>query len=174
MHFSGQLNCWSLRCSLNIASRRCSNYIFIIHLTLGFNILRKDNCMPRPGTFKIWDLVRLILEILRYFLPQRLEQRAYELFQETSSGKFLDPNQNPTDILEEMTRIRDEFYSVQSQMTQASAWKQAITGEPYELDYLHQMAVQMDIRQELWKYIEVSTHEIADWKRQLFRKVEIS
>ena len=33
--------------------------------TSGFNTLRKDNCMPRPGTFKIWDLVPLILEILR-------------------------------------------------------------------------------------------------------------
>ena len=42
------------------------NYIFILHLTLGFNILRKDNCKPRRETFKFWDLVRLILEILRY------------------------------------------------------------------------------------------------------------
>ena len=38
----------------------------ILHLTLGFNILRKDNCKPRRETFKFWNLVRLILEILRY------------------------------------------------------------------------------------------------------------
>ena len=31
----------SLRCSLSIACRRCSNYIFILHPTIGFNILRK-------------------------------------------------------------------------------------------------------------------------------------
>ena len=37
-HFSRQLNCWSLRWSSSIACRRCSNYIFILHLTLGFNI----------------------------------------------------------------------------------------------------------------------------------------
>ena len=46
--------------------RRCSNYIFILHSTLGFNILRKDNCKPRRETFKFWNLVRLISEILRY------------------------------------------------------------------------------------------------------------
>ena len=65
-HFSMQLNCWSLRCSWSIACRRCSNYIFILHLTLGLNILHKDNCKPRRETFKLWDLVRLIFEILRY------------------------------------------------------------------------------------------------------------
>ena len=62
------LNCWSLRCSWSIACRRCSNYIFILHLTFGFNILHKDNCKLRRETFKFWDLVRLILEILRHVL----------------------------------------------------------------------------------------------------------
>ena len=37
--------------------------IFILHLTPGCNILRKDNCKPRRETFEFWDLVRLILEI---------------------------------------------------------------------------------------------------------------
>ena len=64
-HFSRQLNCWSLRCSWSIACRRCSNYIFILNLTSGFNGLSKDNYKTRRETFKFWDLVRLILEILR-------------------------------------------------------------------------------------------------------------
>ena len=62
--FNRQLNCWSLRCSWSIACRRCSNYIFMLYLTPGFNILRKDNCNPRQETFKFLDLVHLILEIL--------------------------------------------------------------------------------------------------------------
>ena len=66
MHFIRQLNCWSLRCSWSIACRRCSNYIFILDLTPGFNILCKDNCKQRQGAFKFWDLVWLILEILWY------------------------------------------------------------------------------------------------------------
>ena len=63
-HLTWQLNCWPLRCSWSIACRHCSNYIFILHLTHGFNILRKDNWKPRRETFKFWDLVWLILEIL--------------------------------------------------------------------------------------------------------------
>ena len=59
-HLSRQWNSWSLRCSWSIACRRCSNYIFILHWTLGFNILSKDNCKPSRETFKFWDLVRLI------------------------------------------------------------------------------------------------------------------
>ena len=54
-HFCRQLNC-----------RRCSTYIFILNLTPGFNILRKDNCKLKREAFKFWDLVRLISEILRY------------------------------------------------------------------------------------------------------------
>ena len=67
-HFSSQLNYWSLICSWSIACRRCSNYIFILHLTPGLNILRKDNCPPRREIFKFWDFVRLILETLREFI----------------------------------------------------------------------------------------------------------
>ena len=61
-----QLNCWSFRCSWSIACRRCSNYIFILNLTPGFNGLGKDNYKMRQAAFKFWDWVRLILETLRY------------------------------------------------------------------------------------------------------------
>ena len=66
MHFGRQLNCWSLRSSWSIACRRCSNYIFILNLTPGFNGLGKDNCKTRLETFVFWDWVRLILETWRY------------------------------------------------------------------------------------------------------------
>ena len=62
-----QLNCWSLRCSWSIACRHCSNYIFILNLTPGFNGLLKDNCKKRRESFKYLDLLRLILETWRYF-----------------------------------------------------------------------------------------------------------
>ena len=61
-----QLNCCSLRCSWSIACRRCSNYIFILHWTLDFNILDKDNSKSRWETLKFRDLVPLILATLQY------------------------------------------------------------------------------------------------------------
>ena len=58
--------CWSLRCSWNIACRRCSNYIFILYWTPGFNRLGKDKCKTRRESVKFWDSDRILLEILRY------------------------------------------------------------------------------------------------------------
>ena len=60
------INFLSLRCSWSIACRRCSNYIFILDFTPGFNRLGKNNCKARRETFQLWDLVRLILDIWRY------------------------------------------------------------------------------------------------------------
>ena len=58
-----QCNCWSLRCSSSIAFRRCSNYIFMLDFSPGYNGLGKVNCKTRQETFKFRDLVQLILEI---------------------------------------------------------------------------------------------------------------
>ena len=64
-----EYNRWSLIGSWSIACQGCSNYIFILNLTPGFNGLGRVNCKMRRESFKCWDLVRLILEILRYLLP---------------------------------------------------------------------------------------------------------
>ena len=39
----------------NKASRRCSNYIFILELILGLNGLGKDNCKTKGETFKFLE-----------------------------------------------------------------------------------------------------------------------
>ena len=71
-HVIRQLNCWSIRCSWSIACRRCSNHIFILNLTHGFNGSGKDNYKMRREAFKFWDLVRLILMTLRYFIKRNV------------------------------------------------------------------------------------------------------
>ena len=65
-HLRRQQNCWSLRCSWSIACRRCSTYILILDLIPGFNGLGKDNCKTIRVSFKLWNLVHLILEVLWY------------------------------------------------------------------------------------------------------------
>ena len=52
----------------SFARRRCSNYIFILDLTPGFNGLSKDNCKMRWEIFKFWHLMRLISEVWRYIV----------------------------------------------------------------------------------------------------------
>ena len=67
MHLCRQYNRWSLRCSWSITCWHCSNYIFILDIIPGCNWLGRDNCKKRRESFKFWDKVPLILEILRYF-----------------------------------------------------------------------------------------------------------
>ena len=52
---------WSSAC------QRCSNYIFILNLTHGFNRLHKYNCKTRQETSKFWNVVYLILEVWWYY-----------------------------------------------------------------------------------------------------------
>ena len=49
-----------------MACWRCTNYIFILNLASGFNGLGTDNYKTRRISFKFLDLVRLMLEIVRY------------------------------------------------------------------------------------------------------------
>ena len=64
-HISRQWSCRSLRCSWNIVCRRCSNYIFILYLTHGFNRLTKTNTRRDVKQISFWDLVWLILKVWR-------------------------------------------------------------------------------------------------------------
>ena len=66
-HLSLQWTYWSLRCSWCITCRRCSNHIFILDLTPGFNGFGKNNCTRKRESFKFWDLLHLILGILRHY-----------------------------------------------------------------------------------------------------------
>ena len=47
-------------------SRQCSNYIFNLDVTPGLKGLGKDNCKTRRNTFKVWNLMCLILEASAY------------------------------------------------------------------------------------------------------------
>ena len=59
---------------LGFACRRCSNYIFVLNSTPGFNGLGKDNYKMTREAFEFWDLVRLIWETLWYVYMNRIIQ----------------------------------------------------------------------------------------------------
>jgi hypothetical protein len=50
-------------------------------------------------------------------------------------------------------------------------WKEAITGEPFDIRFLSEAAAKIDVRQELWKYFEVSTLLLKEWSSTAFKKV---
>ena len=63
---SRQNTCWSLRCSWRIACRCCSMYILILDLTPVPKWIGQRQLQDEREKFKIWDSVRLLLEVLLY------------------------------------------------------------------------------------------------------------
>lgn len=55
-------------------------------------------------------------------------------------------------------------------MAEASKWKEAIVGEGYDLSFLVEMGSRMDVRLELWKYVQVASNSISEWKRMTLNK----
>ncbi|XP_070211333.1 dynein heavy chain domain-containing protein 1-like isoform X3 [Littorina saxatilis] len=104
---------------------------------------------------------------------QTLEREARLLAEQATTGRFLDPNQPPLQVLRAMKELREKFFRTQLHLQEASQWRETIVGEPYSLKFLNEMTVKMDVRQELWKYVEVSQSTIKDWKQMLFKKMNI-
>ena len=75
---------WLFNCTFNILangtqhSRCCSNYIFILDFSPGFNRLGRHKCKTRRESFKFCDLVGLIWEVLRYVLRKLDEWQSNE------------------------------------------------------------------------------------------------
>ena len=74
----------NISCSWSIVCRRCSSYIFILDLIPVFNGLGKYNCKTRRETFKSKNLVRLLLEDIRYV--EQLIKAKHHLSPETQEG----------------------------------------------------------------------------------------
>ena len=69
----------------------CSNYIFMLDLTHGFNRLYNDNCKTRQETFKVRDLVGLILKTWRYIY---ITYRQPAVVMQRSTSRSLHPEMN--------------------------------------------------------------------------------
>ena len=129
-HLSRQWNCWSLRCSWSITCRRCSNYIFILDLTHGFNMMHRDNCTTRREAFKFGDLVWLILEIW-WYLPLQVSKKKLELHSgppSDTSHDWIGPADSDSNlrpikhnIPEKESRIEREFRQL---VEQTQKWNQ--------------------------------------------------
>ena len=113
-------------CSWSITRRRCSNHIFILQLTPGFNGLDKDNCKTRRETCKFWDSVRLIIKVWRYVkkMPYLLKLRA-SCSSHSSGSAEMDPM-----ITVEMYALLNDELSILT--TILKTWKRC----PYSLSFM--------------------------------------
>ena len=50
-----------------------------------------------------------------------------------NEGKFIDPGENPLQLVDELGQVLEEAYSVRSRLLGLSKWKEAISGKPHDL-----------------------------------------
>eukprot|EP00106_Octopus_bimaculoides_P016654 XP_014784096.1 PREDICTED: dynein heavy chain 8, axonemal-like [Octopus bimaculoides] len=105
---------------------------------------------------------------------KKLEICVTLLHQKAMGGKFLDPTNPPSAIVNEIKEIRLEFQETQESLLNLNKWKKAICGESYDLSFLNGMVTQMDGRFDLWKYLRSTIEHTSEWKRMLFKKMNVN
>ncbi|XP_074658718.1 dynein heavy chain domain-containing protein 1-like, partial [Tubulanus polymorphus] len=103
----------------------------------------------------------------------KLEDEANRLVTEATSGKYLNPSSNCYEILTDLRQLFAQFIKIRDKLHEVSDWKKTITGESCDLEYLKDLQAKMEIRHELWKYLDTSISTIQDWRNMLFRKLNV-
>ncbi|XP_064648692.1 dynein axonemal heavy chain 6-like isoform X2 [Lineus longissimus] len=103
----------------------------------------------------------------------KLEEEANRLCIEATTGKYLDPKSEALPLLKRLKEILQRFYRVKSELLDIGHYKEDITGESYDTSYLRELQSKIEVRNELWKYLDVSVNAIKDWKKVLFKKMHV-
>ncbi|XP_073235787.1 dynein heavy chain domain-containing protein 1-like [Porites lutea] len=102
-----------------------------------------------------------------------LEQSAEEIEKTATSGRFLDPNENPKSIVQSIRELRDKFIDICNKLSDLSKCQAVILGEEYNLKHVTDILEAIDKRQELWRYCDASSHAIREWLQTVFKKMNV-
>nr|XP_006818816.1 PREDICTED: uncharacterized protein LOC100376274 [Saccoglossus kowalevskii] len=157
-------------------------------IRLSYRALTSDEEKHEEKVWHAWEAFLLQLQDASEFVntqtpivAQQLQETFRNLTREAericktaTTGAFLDPSQNPSKLLTHMRKLREQFDEVQTKMVKYSKYREAILGEPYDVSGLTDMMKRMEVRAELWKYVEVSTFAIQEWMQQLFKRFHVN
>nr|XP_039270899.1 dynein heavy chain domain-containing protein 1-like isoform X1 [Styela clava] len=96
-----------------------------------------------------------------------------KLSQQSSSGSMVDPTKSSSEVITELKNIISKFFATRRQLQDLSSCRESVEGKKYELGELDGMSKVMEDRLELWKYINISTQTIKEWKNTLFRRFDV-
>ncbi|EDV26240.1 uncharacterized protein TRIADDRAFT_54030 [Trichoplax adhaerens] len=144
------------------------------------HLLSKLNSCWRIFSVSLLDAVEFV-DSEKPIMIEGLEEKikalaadAEDIGKDATSGIFLDPDQSPSHALTLMRDLRNEFQDIRTSLLNLSKWRESITGRPYDFSRLTAILKNIDIRQEMWKYIEVSEGRIRDWMNTSFYKLDVT
>ncbi|CAF1165003.1 unnamed protein product, partial [Didymodactylos carnosus] len=95
------------------------------------------------------------------------------LYETSTSGIYLEPDQDPVQMAKDLRKNCLEFMSVEKQLRQYSKWRELISGEPYDINVVEEWSTAIDLRKDLWKYLEITNSSIREWKDTPIHKFNV-
>lgn len=69
-------------------------------------------------------------------------------------------------------KLTTDFLSIEKILRQCASWRETITREKEDLGFINRLSKQLNTRKELWKFYQVTTEHIRDWKNTPIKKLD--
>ncbi|XP_076023406.1 dynein heavy chain domain-containing protein 1, partial [Genypterus blacodes] len=109
------------------------------------------------------------LETMFSFLLCDLNQ----IVSDASSGAFLDPDQNATDMLSQLNTMCRHVYTLNGKIQELSWTSEDLRARPLDLTSLPAAVQKVEARKELWELRSVYTRWIHNWEELVFSEVAV-
>ncbi|XP_058646980.1 dynein heavy chain domain-containing protein 1 isoform X2 [Onychostoma macrolepis] len=96
------------------------------------------------------------------------------LVAQAASGLYLDPDQNPKEMLVQLTALCSEFYVIADQLNDQSRASEILRGHLLDLTFVTVAQQNMEARKGLWELMSVLSTQIQEWKLLTFKNFVVA
>ncbi|CAF1088574.1 unnamed protein product [Rotaria sordida] len=125
----------------------------------------------------------IIKQRLRDTFEKFLNQ-AELLYNQSTSGIFLDSTQDPMEMVKQLKKNCIDFMGLEKQLRQYAEWQALLASnslsptnedqiENEDIYNVSQWSIEIDLRKDIWKYVEITSSSIKEWKNTFINKFNI-
>ncbi|CAF3428145.1 unnamed protein product [Rotaria socialis] len=125
----------------------------------------------------------IIKQRLRDTFEKYLDQ-AELLYNQSTSGIFLDSRQDPMEMVKQLKKNCIDFMGLEKQLRQYAEWQTLLATNSLssvnedhvdnaDIQSVNRWSIEIDLRKDLWKYLEITSSAIKEWKNTFINKFNI-
>ncbi|CAF1139632.1 unnamed protein product [Adineta steineri] len=165
-----------------------------------FGHLRQDNDEEpvHKQLIEIWKIFQEKLSDGANFIVQEIlivKENLREIFDkllhecdilhdESTSGNFLDPTQDPLQMIKQLKKNSIQFENLAKQLKKYADWRILLAANSLnpldtdqidmnDMDDVNRWSMEIEYRKDLWKYVEITSTSIKEWKNTFLKKFNI-
>ncbi|KAK2874468.1 hypothetical protein Q8A67_021621 [Cirrhinus molitorella] len=96
------------------------------------------------------------------------------LVSRATSGIYLDPDQNPKEMLVQLKALCSQFFVVVEQLNDQSRASKILRGQLLDLTFVTEAQQNMEARKGLWELMGMLSTQICEWKLMKFKKFVVA